>query len=912
VVVTGSRIPRLEVTTAAPVTVISKEQIEATGRTSIGEILQTIPEQSNGINTQFNNGGDGSTRINLRGLGASRTLVLLNGRRHVPGGTGADASVDLNSIPTAAIQRIEILKDGGSAVYGSDAIAGVVNIVTRKDFSGTELRAFTGLSGRGDGLLYDLSLTTGQYTDKGNLLFHAGYYSQGPVWAGNRSFSRIDYDYDWPRREIVTLGSSSIPEGLVFTRGATGGNEFWSSLTAQYPSATSFINSGGNWRPFNASGITDAGGDLYNYQPENYLATPQQRIHLYTTGGYKLGASARAYFEASYTNRQSSQKLAPEPLFTSTEAVVVSAANPHNPFGRNFVDVRRRLVEFGTRDYEQDIDTFRIVSGVEGSLPEAFGPLQGWGWDVSFNFGRTQGTEVKEGLLRRSRLQAAIGPGFIDPATGQARCGTPTAPVADCVPLNLFGGPGSITEEMKNYLSYKGVQRGFTQQMLITANAHGELFKLSPQGRAAGLAFGYEHRREAGADIPDPLTASGDTTGNKRAITEGSYYINEGYAELNIPIISGVSTEPGTPARDILEITAATRAFNYNTFGPGITYKIGGRVSPIPDVTLRSTWSTAFRAPSISELYLGQLDGFPIVTDPCSRRVQGSPVDAICDAQGVPDDLADDRAQQRTQLGGSRTLRPETAGVLTIGAVFQPRFLKDVSLTVDYYNITLNNAIRTVTANVIMASCYPSQGGESQFCDRINRDADGFITFIRDPLTNVGGDRTSGIDFSLRYTPDTVYGRFGFSADATWLNNFDRTFAGGRVVNARNTYDLSAVYVDWRANFGASWALDPFRAGVNLRYINGFRECQGNSCQVTSATAQAPISRRVENYYTVDANVGYNLESSYGSTSLQVGVNNLLDRAPARVFNGFLADSDAATYDYMGRYFYLRATHNFY
>jgi iron complex outermembrane receptor protein len=911
-VVTGSRIPRKELTTAAPVTVLDKEQLEKTGKTSIGEILQSIPEQSNAINTQYNNGGDGATRVNLRGLGTQRTLVLLNGRRHVAGGTGADATVDLNTIPTVAIERIEILKDGGSAVYGSDAIAGVVNIITRRDFSGTELRAFSGLSSHGDGLLYDLSLTTGQSTERGNILFTTGYYTQKDVFAGDRSFSKYDHAYDWASRQILTAGSSSTPQGVFFTRGSGVGNQAWQDLTAKYPSAARFTLDGntGEFRPLNGSGVEDAGGDLFNYQPDNYLVTPQQRAHVYSTGGLRLGTNARAFYEASYTNRTSAQKLAAEPLFTSLEGLSVSAANLYNPFGRDFVDVRRRLNEFGTRDSTQELTTFRIVTGLEGKFNEDFGPLKDWHWDMAYNTGRTQGISTTAGSLRRSLLAAAIGPSFVDPSTGQATCGTPEAPIAGCVPLNLFGGEGSITPEMAKYLGFRGTTRGFTNQTSITANFAGELFKVSPGARASGLALGYEHRREAGAYIPDPLTAAGDTTGSKETSTEGRYYVNEGYLELSVPVLGATDGDTGD-LRDVLEFTGAARAFKYNTFGSDFTYKFGTRISLIRDVTLRATYSTAFRSPSVNELYLGQTDSFPEVTDPCSDRQQGTPVDAACDKQGVPDNLSDERAQQNAILGGNANLKPEHAKIFTVGLVLEPQALKDVTATVDYYAITVNNAITNLSSDVILNNCYPAGGSGSQYCERIRRDADGFIINIQDPLTNVGGDSTGGLDFALRYSPQTQYGRFAFSADATWLQKFDRTLAGDKVIKAKGTYDLNGVYTDWKANLGVNWARDALSGGVNMRFINGFKECENNDCQIQE-DAPAPISRMVHDYYTFDANVAYDFQAAAGNAGVQLGVNNLFNTKPAMVANGFLASSDAATYDYLGRYFYLRLTYNYY
>ena len=912
IVVTGSRIPRKELSTAAPVTVLDKEQLERTGRTTIGEILQSIPEQSNAINTQFNNSGNGATRVNLRGLGTARTLVLLNGRRHVAGGDGADGTVDLNAIPASAIQRVEVLKDGGSAVYGSDAIAGVVNIITRKDFSGTEFRAFSGVSQRGDGLLYDLSLTTGQSTERGNILFSAGYYTQRDVFAGDRGFSKFDTAYNWRSRRFATEGSSSTPRGLIIDGEGTAGNEVWNTLVSANPDGLYTLDDNGQFRAFDASGVEEAGGDLYNYQPDNYLVTPSERAHVYATGGLRLGGNARAFFEATYTNRQSAQQLAAEPLFTLTEGLEVSAQNVFNPFGRNFGDVRRRLVEFGTRDFFQDLTTFRIVTGVEGKFSDDFGPLNGFGWDVAFNYGRTQGINTKQGLLQRSRLAAAIGPSFRDPETQQAVCGTPEAPIADCVPLNLFGGPGTITKEMADYLSYRGTARGFTQQQSVTANVGGEMFRVSQNARPSGVAFGLEHRREGGAFIPDPLTAKGDTTGNKEAPTEGRFYVNEAYAELSVPVMGATDAATGEN-RDVLEFTGAARFFSYNTFGSDFTYKVGGRFSPVRDVTVRATFSTAFRAPSINQLFLGAGDAFPGVTDPCSEREQGSPLDAACDADGVPENLRDVRTQQLAREGGNINLKPETANVLTAGVVYEPQYFKDFSATVDYYLINVDQAITQVTSAVILSSCYPTEAGATpELCERIHRNANGLITFIEDPLTNVGGDKTGGVDVSLRYSPMTPYGRFGFSVDGTWLQKFDRTLASGNVVRAKNTYDLTAVYSDLKANVGVSWARDALSAAVNMRFINGFRECENNSCSVQSEDAPPPLFRNVSDYYAFDASVMYDMETAAGTITGQLGVNNLFDTPPAVVANGFLASSDAATYDYMGRYFFLRLTYNYY
>jgi len=934
IVVTGSRIPRVELTTAAPVTVLNRTQIESSGRPSIGDILQAIPEQSNAINTSFNNGGDGATRINLRGLGTARTLVLVNGRRFVAGGTGADLSVDLNSIPTSAIQRIEVLKDGASAVYGSDAIAGVVNIITRKDFAGSEIYAFAGTSNYGDGTLVDVGATTGQVTERGNILFSGGFVKQQPAWAGDRAFSKYDEFYDFYSGEVFTLGSSSIPQGRLFTAGITGtGNAAWQALRAQYPKAGSFTldKTTNLWRPYVAVGVDDAGGDQYNYQPENYLVTPQQRGHLFAVGEYKFSPDVRGYFEASFTNRVSEQKLAPEPLFVGSggEPVVISAQNPYNPFAIDIPNFRRRLVEFSNRTYRQDVNTFRVVAGVTGALPI----LSNWNWDLSLNLGRNDATTLKRGNLQLSLLQNAIGPGYQDATTGQYFCGAPGNEIEGCVPLNLFGGAANrtITPEMARYLSYDGTQLGSNQQFIVSANLAGELFRITPNAHMSGFALGYEYRREAGLYIPDPLTAKGDTTGNKGEATAGSFSVNEGYLELSVPILGQFGEN--TQGKDLLEVNLAARFVNYSTFGSNLSYKGGLRVSPIQDLTLRGTYSTAFRAPAIFELYSGQYDGFPSVSDPCSadsagsQRPQGTPLDAACDApapglpNGVPNDLFDDRTQLLARGGGNPDLQPETANIFTVGLVVEPRFLKDFSVTLDYYDIQVNNSVAIIGSALILNSCYPTSSTQApQYCDKVTRDpATGFISSISDTLTNIGGDHTSGIDVGVRFEPETPAGRFLFDVDAAWINIFDSLLAGNKLVHGKGNYDLG-VHPEWTGNLGVTWAMDPIRAGIRTRFIGPFKECSdssgagdGGSCYVdpNDANAIENPSRTIQPYYAVDANVAWTLNSGLGTSTIAAGVNNVLNVEPSKIWNGFTANSDPSAYDYLGRYFYARVSHKF-
>ena len=930
IVVTGSIIERRELTTPAPLAVLDKADLDAAGVASIGQILQNLPSQSNAINVQFNNGGDGSTRVSLRGLGAGRTLVLVNGRRHVSGGTGADASVDLNAIPTAVIERVEVLKDGASAVYGSDAIGGVVNIITRSNFEGSEASVYTGITGDGHGQVLDISAVTGINSERGNVVFAAGYTDQQPINAGVRDYSATDKIYDWQTGEVTNGGSTSVPQGYFSPAnrmGAAPGNDLWNSVVAasgDFDALTKDPGSGSDrtmgWRPFSFDGNADSGGgDLYNYQPENYLVTPQKRYNVFSTGSYKLHDYARAFFEATYTNRKSDQRLAPEPLNTITEGITLSANNVYNPFGRDFIDVRRRMVEGGPRRSIQDIDTFRIVTGLDGRLPEELPVLQGWRWSLAYNYGRTDSKQTAAGNFVVSRVANALGPSFID-ESGTAVCGTPAVGdtpenvIPDCVPLNFFGGEGTITPEMLDYIGFVGTDAGFNQQQLTSLNITGKLFEI-PGGGDAALAIGGEYRIESGADIPNPMVALGEATGNKRDATQGDYDVREGFAELSVVPLIGVT------GAEWVELNAALRAFDYNTFGSDFTWKAGGLWKFGQGLAVRGTYSTAFRAPPISSLYSGQTDNFPSVTDPCHTGADQSELEADnCREDGLAGHT-DARTQQLAKTGGNPDLGPETAKIFTSGVVYEPTFAPGLSLTLDYFNIEIDEAIGQLGANLILQSCYDAPVEERKYCDLITRNADtGLIDRIQDTLINVGGNDTAGVDLNVRYNQSTDVGAFTFNLEGTWLQFFNSIEPDGAVIEGRGVYDLG-VYPRWRANFGTMWGMDAFGAGANLRYVGRFRECEDDDCQVgTKADGtpsrpenpdDRPISRDVGAHVTADLYGSYTLDTPMGNSRLTLGVNNVVNAKPAVIYNGVLGTSDASTYDFLGRYFYARFVQQF-
>jgi outer membrane receptor protein involved in Fe transport len=866
--------------------------------------------------------------------------------------------VDLNSIPPGAVERIEVLQDGASAIYGSDAIAGVVNIITRKNFNGTEATAQYGISDKGDAQTFDAQVSTGRSGDLGNFFFTATYFNQKESWLRDRDWSAHALNYDYAANKVKQGGSGRTPQGTIALPTNTDGTE-----TAQckanpvcHALATGDPNFASDnfilckqgetgcmgMNPLSPYGFRIfTGADRYNYAAENYLTVPATRVQVFSSGDTKFNL-VRGYYEASYTQRNTQQNAAPMPLNPGdyflgdgVTPISLSADNIYNPFGvatcpAGLKDSTkcgvplpfsgRRLLEFGRRTYTEELATFRIVTGLDGTLPDAAGPLHGWYWDASMNYGRTSGNFTTGGALRNSRVAGAVGPSLV--IKGVPQCvgtpGDPTTVIPGCVPINLLGGPnnGSINPSQINYLGYSGVSRAFDAMFVVAANTTGELFTIASD-RPVSLALGYEFRRQSGAQIADPIAASGDSADFNFASTQGHFQSNEAYAELSIPLIANIQG-----VRD-LELDAAGRYVNYDTFGSNLSGKFGARYTPIPDITLRGTFSSAFRAPSISELYLGQTDSGPTATDPCvNLNAPGvtPQLKAQCIAAGVPAGGSADTGQQElAHVGGNPQLQPETATTFTAGVVLQPQAVKDLSITVDYYNITVDNLVGTIGAATIIAGCYTGTSTQNlDYCKLITRgptSLGGRILFVKDVNQNVGQLKTSGIDLSIRYAMGSPVGRFVAGFDGNYLGNFDRTQTGV-TIHGKGIYDLG-VLPAYKANLGLNWANAGFTAGAIARYVGTFRECStpapdlGSSGGLCSVNDPTVTGRQVGHYITFDAHVGYTVASPLGKTFFNVGVNNVFDQAPPFVYSANLANSDPTAYDFLGRYVYGRVTQNF-
>ena len=930
IVVTGSRIRRKDLSTPAPVTVITRQQLQASSTPTLGDFLQLLPEQGNATNTQVNNGGDGSTQISLRSLGAQRTLVLLDGRRMVPY-AGATV-VDINTIPTGVVDHIEVLKDGASAVYGSDAIGGVVNIITRKRVNTTEATAYYGLSQHGDSNVTDVNIVSGATGDKGSFMIGGGYYDQRAMLAADRPYAAnaLSYDYSQPGMEFPG-GSSRIPQGRVRIDASKCPTQVCKDLAAAFGGKKKFYeydptaaNAVDGFRPF-------TGNDFYNYQAVNFLITPSQRYSLFSNGEYHITDNTRAYFQATFVNRQSSNLLAPEPFDTAGQGITLSAANPYNPFGVDVNTIRKRLVTAAGRSDSADLDTYRAVGGLDGTLSDDFGPLKNFVWDMSFQYGRSVGTFITNGSVNAIKAGQALGPAFVNPKTGQYQCGTTANPVPGCVPANLFGVNNPTGDQLNSLGFEQLVNQAFSQQTDLNASITGELFTLASD-RAAGIAVGYEFRHLFGGYTPDAIASQTFTnpfgfntfvdSDYGSAATRGSYHVNEGYGELVIPIINHV------PFIDDLEAQAAVRISNYSTFGTDTTYKFGGRYRPIRDVTLRATYSTAFRAPSINELYAGRGPSAESAVDPCggAGTDPNSPLGKQC---GIAVNNGDDNVQLNSNVGGNAHLQPEQSTAFTAGIVLEPQMLRGLTLTADYYHINVTNTSGSAGTQNILNSCYPGAGGTPDLsqCALIHRDPlTNSITVVDDYNTNLGSLTTSGIDLSGRYAlPTTDLGRFSVLVDANYLIQQDQFIYS--LIQGAGNYDLG-VNPRLKLNAGVNYELLGFQAGILGKYIGGFWECPNNNdlsntgglCSnpivdpnAFAANASGPNApnHRVPAEITFDIYANYALKDPLGTTTFGIGVRNVLNTTPVRIYNSFLTYADPSAYDFIGRFVYGRIAHTF-
>ena len=919
--VTGSRIRRVDAENASPVVTIDRAAIEKTGKLTIGDLVQELPNIAGAAtNPQVNNGGGtGASTIDLRGLGSQRTLVLINGRRVVHQG-GNDGGADVNAIPASAVERIEVLTVGASSVYGSDAVAGVVNFIMRKDFEGLQASIDYGISSRDDGQRQGGSLTFGQVGDRGNIIAGVNYNKFDAISSGDRDYSK-DATYLYGGY-VTVLGSSRNPRGFI---ALPDGNPTVDALGCNN---VTLIPGAAGTDPINDYRCYVGSADAYNYQAVNLVMTPQERTNAFFLGNYQMTDDVNGFIEYYHNKTSANFAIAALPFDARGDAVVISADNFYNPFGVDFgrndtingQDFRTRWTSVGQRRSLYNTTTDQLVAGLEGFLGET------WKWDFALNYGHISQYNQSYGYMDYAGLADALGPSFLDPATGTVTCGTPTNPIplTACTPLNVFNinDPQTIATlsafESRPIYSTTYVQRGFE------ANASGELFDL-PAG-AAQLAFGAAWRKEyqrSEVDYTAIARPDGTCSISQEACSTplaGGFDVGELYAELFVPVLKDVAFAKA------LNVTFGTRYSDYSNFGGTTNSKLQVEWRPMDDLLLRGTVAEVFRAPSIGDLFAGPQGNAPTADDPCVGYTNDPAHAAACGpatgATNIPAGgiTATGLSQTNGVVSGSVAagydLQPEQGKSFDWGLVYDPSWLPGFSASLDYWRMFLDDNIVTVGAQTVLNACYNDNA--SPFCPFINRFTDGQINFIAQPTVNLGRLDVKGWDLALRYRlPDTAFGSWTFGLDTTYIARWDNDVDTGSdldpIVHIAGHYNKDyGMYSRIRGRLFTNWSMGDWSASWRMRYIGPFDLGNADVRQGTSADGGIPgVELNYGSYSLHSVNVGYALPSI--NSRIEVGVDNVFDKQPPMMFqnNVLNANTDVSSFDAVGRYFWARYTVKF-
>jgi iron complex outermembrane recepter protein len=978
ITVIGSRVPRaVETESAAPVLTLDRTAIEQTGLTSVGDVLFNITASDGGALrnvTTSTNGSDGTQNVSLRGLGAGRTLILVNGRRWV----AQNGIVDLNTIPIAMVERIEVLKDGASAIYGSDAIAGVINVITRKNFDGAEANVYLGGYSKGDGFQQSYDFTVGADSERWNAVIGISYQDQEPVFAGDREISSVPVFGAGDVESGGFAGSATTPRGSfvrcagAFTPTSAGFRTCTpvSNGPGTGPGTGIFANNvtlrpgedgrqASDFSPFVSYTLNGSGtSDRYNFSPVNYLLQPIERFNLYTQASLRLTDRVNASMQAVYTNRGSVQQLGEVPLTMNVSGVngpqwafAPTADNVFNPFGQNLSSASFRAASVGPRNNSFEHDTLAVTLALDGTF-QLFG--RNMYWDAGYSYLSWRRSQTGENYINLFNLRNAVGRSRRNPTTGALEClDSAGGVIAGCVPFNVFGGPdlglanGVITREerdaMLRYVSYSLNDNIDNVTNDYFANLSGELFEL-PAG-PVGFAMGVEHRRETLAQSQDALVAGGGSSTNFAEPTSGEVSVDEFYAELNVPVLSEI------PGFKMLELNMAARRSDYDSSGsfggrsvePDIggstSKKIGLKWQVFDDLLLRGTYSESFLAPSVFLLYGGGTESFPPATDPCNRANIGASVTnrARCQADGVPNiGVVQLNGQIRSLNGGNPGLKPEFGETTSLGLVYSPSWAEGLNFSLDWYRIKLTDALTGRGAQGVLNGCYQNIGStptapvdaaqQAQFCSLIQRDAAGNILELRTSTFNLTDGDVEGYDFQVSYAlPETAWGRFGFQWDSTYTteNNLAGGTARGITIGtyngAPNWRLRSNLNTTWqKGDWDASWAMRYYSKLVeNCPYGPNYFEygiTPSEICNHTRTITDANGNPLLLNQNKIASRLYHDVQVGWKTPwngRFVLGARNVFGKDPPRVLGSFAHSFDGA-YDLPGGgFFYMQYNQKF-
>ena len=933
VTVTGSRISNPNVVSPAPVSVLTAEDIKATGAVNIGDLLTTMPQ----LATTFTMGNSGRfigtagvAMQDLRGLGTSRTLVLVNGRRMVGASAGTSA-VDTNLIPADWVERVEVITGGASAVYGADAVSGVVNFILKKKYEGANAHVQLGDSQHGGfkERLFSLTAGTNFAQDRGNVAISIEHSEQDPLWFPQR-FGNQNY------ATVLTPGGKY--DGLLLPNARnyiyTTGGAFSTAFTddgdpdPRVPSQRYVFNRDGSVRKQRFDGIYDNRNNCQDCDGltnnETQLQPDYKRTTFSSVASFDINQDNRLYFEGMYSKVDSK---------TFGSAAFAGANNYHiiekdNAYIRpdlaaviadmDYLRMTRDDLDSGLRGEDTDRQTFRVVFGAEGALGDS-----GWLYDASVNYGRTQ--ERRQNLNNRimERFYAGLD-AVVDPSNGQIVCrskidpghrnesyynntGTPDGIIspevaASCIPFSIFGD-GAISPAARDWFNATTISKTRLTQFVAGGSlTNNNLFEL----KAGPVSFGtgIEYRRETSETNNDPLDVSGQTFLNAIPSARGSYNVQEIWAEAAVPLLANL------PAIKSLTIGAAARYSKYDTIGSTRAWRYNLDWAINDSLRIRGNMSAAVRAPNIDELFGGQSQNFSIVDDPCDElEIRNGKDPAVrarnCAALGLPANFQDRIGSSNTGLSGSNPdLDPETGRSWTAGLVFTPTFLDGFGFNADYWKITIENAISAPTFQQTADHCVDSvTGTDNIYCQNTRRRADGQISFITSINQNISKIETDGVDIAVYYSHDLWGGRMRWDVNATRVLNYkEYPFQ----VDPTDEIDDNGTlgYPEWKATLRVGYSRDNWDANWSTRFASGGlrvskESYRSNPTQTNVTEAGSGVFHDIRGSYT------------FKDTGLQIygGVTNVFDADPPANLYG--TGFGSGLYDQIGRAYYVGLNYKF-
>lgn len=954
VVITGSRIPQSNLVTTSPVTQVTGEDIDVAGVTRVEDLISQLPQAFAAQNSTVANGASGTATVSLRNLGSSRTLVLIDGRRMGYGSPNDDAA-DLNQIPEQLVERVEVLTGGASAVYGSDAVAGVVNFIMKKDFEGLQIDAQYGFyqhtndyDGVGnlraeiarraqtnpaqfqlpqdnvsDGESRSVNVTLGVSSPdgRGNLMAYVGYRNNNKVLQRDRDYS------------ACALGAPNAGSGpTTYSCGGSG-----TSFPGQFTDFSTFaytIGAGRTFVPYNGN------VNAYNFGPLNYYQRPDERYVLGAFGRYEVNDKVEVFGQLMFSDYESVAQIAPSgsffsvgdincdsPLLSAQQRTAINCT-PADILAGNRVPmyVARRNVEGGGRQDSLNYTSYRGVAGIRGEL------TAGWNYDVAAQFSRVRLARTYLNDFSVTRLTRALD---VVSVGGVPTCRSVVNQTdTTCVPYDVFT-PGGVTQEALDYLQIPLIQTGETTQQVITAAITGDTgWSFPTAARTVQVAFGAEYRRDALSSETDAAFQTGDGAGQGGptiGIT-GSADVGEVFGEIQVPLADD------QPWAYSASIDAAYRRSEYDNVGTD-TYKFGADYAPVEDIRFRASYSRAVRAPNVIELFAAQgFNLFDADFDPCDDLNDGgglnNSVPASCigtapyqvtAGQSDSGALNSPAGQYNFLGGGNPNLNPEEADTYTYGVVWTPSFVPGFNISVDYFDITVEGLISTIGALNTFDLCYNQN--DAAACGRINRNAGGQLWvgsgFVEDLNNNIGGLATTGWDVNANYALDledvgmSNVGSMQFSFVGTLLNELTTdTGLGGPA----SVYDCAGFYAnqcgvpnpEWRHRARATW-LTPWDLDLSATWRH-YGEVEiavldGTNGSLNNGGARLDRYFDAENYLDLAA-----VWQVMDTVTLRAGVNNVLDNDPQLSYSvGTTGNGNTypQLYDALGRYFFFGVTANF-